>query len=144
METLIEIMRKVLADSYAFQLKANNYHWNVEGPDFPQYHKFLGKLYEEVFDATDDIAEQIRALNAYAPGSFTRFLELTDIEDELLIPSGLEMISRLNTDNEKILTTLNLAFKLANELDKQGLVDYLAGRIDAHNKHGWMLRSITK
>jgi starvation-inducible DNA-binding protein len=54
------------------------------------------------------------------------------------------MISRLNTDNEKILTTLNLAFKLANELDKQGLVDYLAGRIDAHNKHGWMLRSITK
>ena len=137
-------MRKVLADSYAFQLKANNYHWNVEGPDFPQYHKFLGKLYEEVFDATDDIAEQIRALNAYAPGSFTRFLELTDIEDELLIPSGLEMISRLNTDNEKILTTLNLAFKLANELDKQGLVDYLAGRIDAHNKHGWMLRSITK
>jgi starvation-inducible DNA-binding protein len=144
MEILIEIMRKVLADSYAFQLKANNYHWNVEGPDFPQYHKFLGKLYEEVFDATDDIAEQIRALNAYAPGSFTRFLELTDIEDELLIPSGLEMISRLNTDNEKILTTLNLAFKLANELDKQGLVDYLAGRIDAHNKHGWMLRSITK
>ena len=79
METLIGLMGKVLADAYAFQLKANLYHWNVEGPNFPQYHDFLGKLYEEVFGATDEIAEQIRTLDAYAPGSFTRFLELTDI-----------------------------------------------------------------
>jgi starvation-inducible DNA-binding protein len=144
MQTLIEIMRKVLADAYAFQLKANNYHWNVEGPNFPQYHRFLGKLYEEVFDATDGIAEQIRALNAYAPGSFTRYLELTDIDDEITIPTCQEMIARLYADNEKLLSTLNIAFKLANEFDKQGLVDYLAGRIDIHNKHGWMLRSIAK
>ena len=144
METLIEIMRKVLADAYAFQLKANNYHWNVEGPNFPQYHKFLGKLYEEVFEATDAIAEQIRALDAYAPGSFTRFLELTDIECEMNVPMANEMMRRLIADNEKVLATLNLAFKLANEFDKQGLADYLAGRIDVHNKHGWMLRSITK
>lgn len=144
METLIEIMRKVLADAYAFQLKANNYHWNVEGPNFPQYHKFLQKVYEEVFDATDDIAEQIRALDAYAPGSFSRFMELTDIEDELNIPDSREMITRLNDDNNKVLDTLNVAFGLANELNKQGLADYLAGRIDAHNKHGWMFKSILK
>ena len=137
-------MRKVLADAYAFQLKTNNYHWNVEGSNFPQYHKFLGKLYEEVFGATDTIAEQIRALNAYAPGSFTRFLELTDIEDEINIPSSIEMMNRLIADNEKVLVTLNIAFKLADELDQQGLADFLAGRIDVHNKHGWMLRSITK
>lgn len=138
------MMRKVLADAYAFQLKANNYHWNVEGPNFPQYHKFLGKLYEEVFGATDAIAEQICALDAYAPGSFTRFLELTDIECETNVPNSIEMIKRLSADNDKVLATLNMAFKLANELDKQGLVDYLAGRIDIHNKHGWMLRSIAK
>ena len=144
METLIEIMRKVLADAYAFQLKANNYHWNVEGPNFPQYHKFLGKLYEEVFEATDDIAEQIRALDAYAPGSFTRFLELTDIECEVTIPTANEMMSKLIADNEKVLATLNIAFKLADTMDKQGLADFLAGRIDIHNKHGWMLKSIIK
>ena len=142
METLIEMMRKVLADAYAFQLKANNYHWNLTGPNFPQYHKFLGKLYEEVFESTDAIAEQIRTLGAYAPGSFTRYLELTDIEDELSIPSCQEMITRLHADNEKLLATLNVAFKLANEFDKQGLVNFLADRIDVHNKHGWMLRSI--
>jgi starvation-inducible DNA-binding protein len=144
MEILIEMMRKVLADAYAFQLKANNYHWNVEGSNFPQYHKFLGKLYEEVFGATDTIAEQIRALDAYAPGSFTRFLELTDIECEVNVPNSIEMIKRLSADNDKVLATLNMTFKLANELDKQGLVDFLAGRIDIHNKHGWMLRSIAK
>jgi starvation-inducible DNA-binding protein len=144
METLIEIMRKALADAYAFQLKVNNYHWNVTGSNFPQYHKFLGKLYQEVFASTDNIAEQIRALDAYAPGSFTRFIELTDIEDEVNVPDSNEMITRLVSDNEKILATLNIAFKLANEFDKQGLVNFLADRIDVHNKHAWMLRSIIK
>jgi starvation-inducible DNA-binding protein len=144
MDILIEIMRKVLADAYAFQLKANNYHWNVEGPNFPQYHKFLGKLYEEVFEATDAIAEQIRALDAYAPGSFTRFLELSNIQCETTIPSGVEMMNRLLEDNEKVLETLGVAFKLAEEFDQQGLADYIAGRIDAHKKHGWMLKSIIK
>ena len=144
METLIEMMRKVLADTYAFQLKAHNYHWNVEGPDFPQYHKFLGKLYEEVFDAVDPIAEEIRALDAYVPGSFSRFLELTEIEDELSIPNGVEMARRLMVDNQKVIMTLDMAFKLADELDQQGLADFIAGRLDAHKKHGWMLRSITK
>ena len=144
METLQEIMKKVLADTFALYLKSHNYHWNVEGSNFPQYHTFLQNLYEEVFSATDNIAEQIRALNAYAPGSFTRFLELTDIDDELAIPSADEMIARLFSDNEKILETLNIAFKLANEFDKQGLVNFLANRIEIHNKHGWMLRSIIK
>jgi len=144
METLIEIMRKVLADTFAMYLKAHNYHWNVEGSNFPQYHEFFGNLYEELHDAVDPIAEEIRSLDAYAPGSFSRFLELTDIEDELSIPTGIEMAVRLSTDNEKVLTTLNVAFKLANQLDKQGLADFIAGRIDTHNKHGWMLRSIAK
>lgn len=144
METLQELMKKVLADSFAFYLKAHNYHWNVEGPNFPQYHDFFGNLYQEVHAAIDPIAEEIRALDTYAPGSFTRFLELTDIEDETLIPTGTEMARRLLSDNEKVLQTLNVAFKLADELDKQGLVDFIAGRIDVHNKHAWMLRSITK
>ena len=144
METLIEMMRKVLADTFAMYLKAHNYHWNVEGQNFPQYHEFFGNLYEELHGAVDPIAEEIRAMDAYAPGSFSRYLELTDIEDELSIPSGVEMARRLSSDNEKVLATLNITFKLANELDQQGLADFIAGRIDTHKKHGWMLCSITK
>lgn len=144
METLVEMMKKVLADTFAMYLKAHNYHWNVEGPNFPQYHEFFSNLYEELHGAVDPIAEQIRALGAYAPGSFTRFQDMTDIEDELNVPMGTEMANRLMLDNQIVLNTLNIAFKLADQLDKQGLADFLAGRIDVHSKHGWMLRSITK
>lgn len=144
METLVEIMKKVLADTFALYLKAHNYHWNVEGSNFPQYHEFFGNLYEELHGAVDPIAEEIRSLDAYAPGSFTRFMEITEIEDEVTVPAGVEMVRRLMTDNERVLATLNMAFKLADTMDKQGLADFLAGRIDVHNKHGWMLRSITK
>ena len=144
METLQEIMKKVLADTFALYLKAHQYHWNVEGSNFPQYHEFFGNLYEELHGAVDPIAEQIRALDTYAPGSMTRFMELTDIEDELAVPAGVEMARRLMTDNERVLATLNIAFKLADTMDKQGLADFIAGRIDIHSKHGWMLRSITK
>jgi len=144
METLIEIMRKVLADTFAMYLKAHNYHWNVEGPNFPQYHEFFGNLYEELHGAVDPIAEEIRSLDAYAPGSFSRFLELTEIEDETNVPNSREMSLKLLRDNDTVLNTLNVAFKLAEQFDRQGLADFLAGRIDVHNKHAWMLRSITK
>jgi starvation-inducible DNA-binding protein len=144
METLIEMMRKVLADTFAMYLKSHNYHWNVEGSNFPQYHDFFGNLYQELHGAVDPIAEEIRALDAYVPGSLSRFLELTEIEDELSIPNGVEMARRLMVDNQKVIMTLDMAFKLADELDQQGLADFIAGRLDAHKKHGWMLRSITK
>ena len=144
METLIEMMRKVLADTFAMYLKAHNYHWNVEGSNFPQYHDFFGNLYQELHGSVDPIAEEIRALDAYVPGSLSRFLELTEIEDELSIPTGVEMARRLMVDNQKVIMTLDIAFKLADELDQQGLADFIAGRLDAHKKHGWMLRSITK
>jgi starvation-inducible DNA-binding protein len=144
METLRELMKKVLADTFAMYLKAHNYHWNVEGTNFPQYHEFFGNLYEELHEAVDVTAEQIRALDSYAPGSFSRFAELTDIEDELSVPMGVEMAKRLQDDNEIVLASLNMALKLAEQFDKQGLMDFLAGRIDIHSKHGWMLRSIAK
>lgn len=144
METLQEIMKKVLADTFALYLKTHNYHWNVEGKDFHEFHQFFGNLYEELHGAIDPIAEQIRSLDVYAPGSMTRFLELTDIQCELSIPPCIEMATRLYYDNEKVLDVLNVAFKLANEFDKQGLVNFLANRIEIHNKHAWQLRSITK
>lgn len=144
METLIELMKKVLADSYAFTIKAQNYHWNVEGPNFPQYHEFFGKLYEEVYSSIDTTAEEIRALGSYAPGSFSRFQELSDIEDETGFPVPAEMFRKLLADNQVIIETLTTAFGLADNFNEQGLADYIAGRIDAHKKHDWMLKSINK
>jgi starvation-inducible DNA-binding protein len=144
METLVEMMKKVLADTFAMYLKSHNYHWNVEGSNFPQYHDFFGNLYAELHGAVDPIAEQIRALDSYAPGSLSRFIELTEIQDELNVPLGTDMARKLLGDNEIVMNTLNMALKLAEQFDKQGLMDFLAGRIDTHSKHAWMLRSISK
>lgn len=144
MDTLVEMMKKVLADTFAMYLKAHNFHWNVEGSNFPQYHEFYGNLYEELHGAVDPIAEQIRALDSYVPGSMTRYLELTDIEEELNVLSGVEMARKLSIDNAIVINTLTMAYKLAENFEQHGLSNFLQDRIDTHKKHAWMLRSIQK
>ncbi len=140
---LSDALKTLLATSYAFVIKAQNFHWNVEGPDFPQYHDFLGKLYNEVYDnAIDQTAELIRQLGSYTPGSITRFAELSQIPDQTKIPRAELMIAELEQDNAKILAMWKEAFHIAEEADEQGIADFIASRIDAHGKHGWMLRSI--
>lgn len=144
MEELVEKMKTVLADSYAFVIKAANYHWNVEGPNFPQYHEIFGDVYKEVEGSIDSTAEQIRALDAYTPGSFSRFKELATIEDEMNVPEAREMFVRLLADNTKVITSLTEAQEAAEAAKEVGLSDYLQGRIDVHKKHGWMLRATSK
>lgn len=144
MENLIQAMRKVLANSFVFYLKAQNYHWNVEGDDFPQYHDFFGKLYEEVYGSIDSTAEEIRALGDYAPGTLRRYLELSDIQEEVVVPELKQMLITLLNDNSTLVNSLYQAFSQAESSNQQGLMDYLAGRIDKHRKHAWMLRSCIK
>ena len=102
-EQLVEQMKVVLADTFAFYLKSHYFHWNVEGADFPQYHEFLENLYTEVYGSVDKIAEEIRALGEYAPGSFTRFKELSTIKDNTGTPSAAEMFNELLADNQSVL-----------------------------------------
>lgn len=143
-EILIRLLKKSLADSFCFYLKAHNYHWNVTGENFPQYHDLFSDIYTEVFESIDVTAEHIRILDAFTPGSLSRFQELSDISDETAIPEAQEMVRRLLEDNEKIIRTLKATFKISESLDEFGLSDHLAARIDAHGKHGWMLKSILK
>lgn len=144
MEELINKMKVVLASSFAFYLKAHNFHWNVEGVNFPQYHEFFGNLYEEVHSAIDKIAEEIRALDAYAPGSLKRFSELSTIMDETSVPSAVIMCQRLAKDNDSLLIDLELAYSEAERAKQLGLANFLQDRMDVHKKHGWMLRAIQK
>jgi starvation-inducible DNA-binding protein len=142
---LADTLKTLLATSYAFVIKAQNFHWNVEGPDFPQYHEFLGNLYSEVYDnAIDQTAELIRQLDSYTPGSISRFAELSQIPDQTKIPRAELMIAELTQDNAKILDMWRQAFHVAEQADEQGIADFIASRIDAHGKHGWMLRSMMR
>lgn len=144
MKELIERMKVVLADSFAFYLKAHYYHWNVEGINFPQYHAFFETIYSEVYGSIDAIAEHIRTLDAYAPGSFGRFKELSNISDETSVPSAVMMCQKLLKDNETLISDLTYAYNEAEKQKQHGLTNFIQDRIDAHKKHEWMLRSILK
>lgn len=141
---LADELKTVLGTSFAFFVKASHFHWNVEGSDFYQLHEFFGALYQEVYSSIDTTAEAIRQLDEYAPGSLARFQELSEIQDQTRIPRAALMLEELLSDNEILLEVLNRAFTAANEENQQGIADYIAGRIDAHAKHAWMLRSFLK
>jgi len=141
---LSDNLKVLLASTNSLSIKAQNFHWNVEGDNFPQYHDFFGNFYEEVYSAVDKIAEYIRTLDSYAPGSLTRYAELTIIEDQTKIPRPNLMFAELLSDNGKMIDLLNGCFVSAEEENKQGIANFIAERLDAHEKHGWMLRSILK
>jgi starvation-inducible DNA-binding protein len=144
MSELVEQMKIVLASTFAFYLKTHNFHWNIEGPDFVQYHNYLGDLYGELWGATDVIAEHIRTLGAYAPGSLSRFSQLSVVDDQINIPNALKMIKELELDNIKVKMELVKAYTLAETANELGLANFLQDRIDIHAKHAWFLKSIGK
>ena len=145
MEEVTTPLKAAFADTYAFYVKAQNYHWNVEGPMFAMYHDFFGKIYEEVGGAIDQFAEEIRAQNSYAPASFGRFLELASIKDESLVQLlPTTMVNNLSEDNSRVLASLQAARDIADKYRQNGLVNFLEERLDQHNKHAWMLRASMK
>lgn len=137
-------LKETLATVFAFYLKAANFHWNVEGPDFFEYHKLFEMIYNDVYGSIDPLAEQLRAAGTYAPGSFKRFQELSQIEDALEPLSAKEMVQRLYDDNAIVIDSLNKSFSAAQSQNMQGLMNFLADRIDQHNKWAWFLRATKK
>lgn len=144
MEQLVKAMKIAFSSEYAFYVKAQYFHWNVEGINFPQYHELFGGIYEEVGDSIDDFAENIRKLGAYTPGSFTRFSVLSQIEDETAILPAEQMIAELLEDSDNMTQLLKRVFDMATEQGEEGLADFIAGRMDAHRKHSWFLRATSK
>lgn len=144
MEELIDQMKTVLANTFSFYLKAHNFHWNVEGPNFSEYHKLFEVFYDDAWEAVDAIAEHIRTLDSYVPGSLGRFRELTQIADENNIPDAFGMIAKLESDNKKVIESLKIAQKQAEALGVVGIANFFQDRIDIHEKHGWMMRATIK
>ena len=144
MEQLHKVAKIAFASEFSFYLLAQNFHWNVEGPDFLEYHDLFGKIYEEVYSSIDDFAEKIRSLDTYVPASYSRFSMLSKIEDETEILDKDSMVRELLLNNEKMLKILKVTYDVSEAAGEHGLSDFLAGRMDAHKKHGWMLRASTK
>lgn len=144
MDELIKAMKIAFASEFSFYLKAHYYHWNVEGPNFKQYHDLFGGIYEEVYASIDDFAENIRKLGSYTPGSYTRLSMLTQINDEMQIQNAEQMIAELLSDSDKMVKVLKMVFDMSEAVGEHGLSDFIAGRMDAHRKHSWMLKATLK
>lgn len=138
-------LKTAFASEYAFALKAQNFHWNVEGASFPQLHELFDKIYTEVYGSIDTFAEQIRALEVYTPASLQKFSMLTQVEDENTenLPER-DMVEELLNDSEKMANMFKIVFSIAENNGDHGLSNFLAERQDAHKKHSWMLRSTLK
>ncbi len=144
MEKLIEQMKRILGTNFGLYFKSHSFHWNIEGPNFNDYHAFLGAFYAAVWANTDLIAEKIRMLDSYAPTTLPRMLELSDVPDTENVPSALAMLSQLKQDNDRFIIHLRAGIVAADQADEPAISNFLQDLLDQHQKHAWMLRSLIK
>lgn len=135
-------LSKLLADSYLLYLKTQNYHWNVTGKMFQPLHTLFEGQYTDLAEAVDEIAERIRALGEYAPGSFSAFSKVASIKEENGIPTAEEMIHNLVVGNEAVITTAREIINLCEEAADDVTADLMVERMQVHEKNAWMLRSM--
>lgn len=141
---LSDALKQFLASTFAYYLKAHYFHWNVEGPDFGELHKFLSKIYEDAFDAIDPIAEYIRTEEEYAPGSFERFQELSLIQGQTKVPRARLMLEELLADTQTMKDLSKNLFDSAAEVGREDIANFAAERQSSHGKYMWQLKSYLK
>ena len=141
---LADSLKTLLATNFAYYIKAHGCHWNVEGPDFGELHDFFQNIYEDAYSAIDPIAEYIRALEDYAPGSFERYQELSQIPGQTKVPRARLMIEELLANSYTMVDVLNTCFADATQENKQDIANFMAERLSQQNKYMWQLSSFLK
>lgn len=137
-------LSRLLADTYTLYLKTHNFHWNVEGPMFQTLHIMFMEQYTEMWNALDIIAERIRALGHYAPGTYSEFVKLSSIKESKGVPKATKMIEETIAGHEAVIKTIRNIFAAAETAKDQTTMDVLTQRLDIHEKTAWMLRSLLK
>ncbi|MGJ3231005.1 MAG: Dps family protein [Oceanicaulis sp.] len=140
-EAMAKAVGALLADTYALYFKTHAYHWNVTGPRFHDLHAMFEEQYRELWTATDDIAERIRALGLMAPISYGEMAEAASVKTDQTTPDADAMIKNLIEGHEQVVRTARAALKLADEHGDEATADLVAPRITAHEKFAWMLRA---
>ena len=138
---VVQSLSKLLADTYVVALKTQNYHWNVTGPQFNSLHTMFMTQYTELHLAIDEVAERIRALDEFTPGSFSAFAKLSSIKEENGNPSANTMVKNLAHDHESLADSAQAVVKAAQEIGDEASADLGIKRLQLHQKTAWMLRS---
>lgn len=136
------ILQKLLANQYLLYTKTRNYHWNIEGPSFLQMHEFYERLYTELEEGFDEVAERIRQLGHYSEGRLKDFLKITDLEEQDYPNHQTEQITNLLNDHETIIRRLRGDVdKLTDDIKDSGTADFVTGMMEKHEQWAWFLRS---
>lgn len=139
-----DILNKFLASEFTLYVKTLNYHWNVKGPNFKEYHVFLEEMYNELQDSTDAIAERVRTINSRPLSTMTEFLDKTDLKESPEdYPDALKMFENLKKDYKTIISNIKRDIKLLSDSEDIGTEDFLTEQLRIHEKRLWMIEEIT-
>jgi starvation-inducible DNA-binding protein len=137
-------LSRLLADTYSLYLKTHNFHWNVTGPQFNSLHLMFEQEYNELALAVDLVAERIRALGFFAPGSYSAYAELSSVPDAHGVPAADDMVRELVAGHEQVARTARAVFAAVQEAHDEATADLLTQRLQVHEKTAWMLRSMVE
>ena len=138
---LTAALKSVMGDTYALYVKTHGYHWNVTGPRFKSLHEMFMEQYTELWTALDEIAERIRTLGEFAPGSTEQILENATIKPDNSQPDADSMVENIAKGHDMLSTTLKKALDVADEIGDDVTVDLFTQRMTVSQKTAWMLRS---
>jgi starvation-inducible DNA-binding protein len=139
---LPEKLAHLLSDSVTAAFIVQGYHWNIKGIEFTQFHDFFGDIYADIFSAVDPLAENIRKLGFDAPYFLQDFQDMTCIsENRIENGDALKMVRSIDKINDSLLVCYMGAFSQATAVNEQGIADFLAGRINAHQMWSWQLKA---
>ena len=145
MDELKTAIKVLLANATVMYYKAHQFHWNIEGIEFTQYNEFFGDLYTDVYESVDPIAELLRKLDEYAPVSLDELFKYKTLQEETTrVVLLVDILASLIKANDEVLISLNKVFSVANANKQQGVCNFIADRIDTHQKHGWFLKASAK
>lgn len=145
-QTVATELAKILADETVLYIKTKNAHWNVEGPDFYDKHKFFETQFGQLDEIIDAVAERMRTLGHYAPATLKSYLSLTRLTEQTREKNNSEgFIRALLEDHESIIIFLREHIEPFTDDDKDaGTTDFITGLMETHEKMAWFLRSHLK
>ncbi len=141
---IVQGLEEILADTFVLYFKTHTFHWNVEGAHFKALHDLFMAQYTELWNATDELAERIRALDSYAPLSLADMMKASSIKEVEKTMGAMEMVKTLANDNNALSTSIKPILEAAQKAGDEVTADILIGRMNVHDKAAWMLRSTAK
>lgn len=136
----VEALQKTLSDAVVLSFSAQRAHWNVQGIDFSEFHDLFGEIYDETYGSVDPLAENIRKVGGF-PLTLSEMEDAASFEDASSTTNARSLASDLYVKNSEYIEVLKMAFDVATKDNEQGVADYLAGRIDSHQKLNWQLNA---